>query len=389
MLFKVHGIKYSYKFQLRRLMRTGKKTWEDEITFNHGTSNSTGVAILFKSNEIKLINQVHIAPGRATLVDVESGGEVFGLINVYCPNNDDTDFLNNVFLEACSKTKSENLVFSGDRNTVLNNPVDKAGGAESHIKNVKFNCQSLLNNILTDWGFCDVFRINNPDARVYTHFDKQHKTHSRLDFFLVDDRLVNLPVCRSNISHGVCYDHSYVTLTLQGNPLIHGRCYWKFNDTHLSSEKFTQEVRTIICDILSYSYDSFSGVWDTIKFRIKDYAIYFGKKTKKCKMVEKKRLTEMIESIRKEGTFINNPTDTEELLQLEARLENIIKEEMDGVIVRSKAQFVEKGGRLISWWTRKVGNPFLLRTRSLSTLSSSTRSSTPWLIRIVRQQIVT
>ena len=74
-------------------------------------SNSTGVAILFKSNEIKLLNQVHIAPGRATLVDVESGGEVFGLINVYCPNNDDTDFLNNVFLEACSKTKSENLVF--------------------------------------------------------------------------------------------------------------------------------------------------------------------------------------------------------------------------------------------------------------------------------------
>ena len=49
-----------------------------------------------------------------------------------------------------------------------------------------------------------------------------------------------------------------------------------------------------------------------------------GKKTKKCKMVEKKLLTEMIESIRKEGTFINNPTDTEELLQLEARLDNII-----------------------------------------------------------------
>ena len=57
---------------------------------------------------------------------------MFGLINVNCPNNDDTDFLNNVFLETCSKTKSENLVFSGDWNTVLKNTVDKAGGAESH-----------------------------------------------------------------------------------------------------------------------------------------------------------------------------------------------------------------------------------------------------------------
>ena len=200
---------------------------------------------------------------------------MLGLINVYCPNNDDTDFLNNVFLEACSKTKSENIVFSGDWNTVLNNTVDKAGGDESH-KNA--NCQSLLNNILTDWGFCDVFRINNPDARVYTHFDKQHKTHSRLDFFIDDGRLVNLPVCSSNIAHGFCSDHSYVTLTLQGNPLIHGRGYWKFNNTHISSDEFTQKIRTIICDILSSSSDSFSGVWDTIKFRIKDYAIYLGKK---------------------------------------------------------------------------------------------------------------
>ena len=54
-------------------------------------------------------------------------------------------------------------------------------------------------------------------------------------------------------------------------------------------------------------------------------------------MVEKKLLTEKIENIRKEGNFINNPTAIEELLQLENRLDNIIKEEMDGVIVISKA----------------------------------------------------
>ena len=67
-------------------------------------------------------------------------------------------------------------------------------------------------------------------------------------------------------------------------------------------------------------------------------------------MVEKKLLTEMIESIWKKGPLINNPTDTEELLQLEARLDNIIKEEMDGVIVRSKAQFVEKGERCTKYF---------------------------------------
>ena len=248
--------------------RDWRNSWGGDIIFNHGTSNSTGVAILFKQSvqdEIKILNHVHISPGRATLVDVESGGTVFGIINVYCPNSDDTSFLNSVFLEACSTTKSDNLIFAGDWNTVLNNNLDKAGGAAVH-NNV--NCQTLLNNIMGDWGFSDVFRLNNPAARLYTHFDKQHSTHTRLDFFLVDDKLVNLPVCSSNISHGFSSDHSYVSLNLQGNPLSHGRGYWKFNNSHLYSEEFTQEVREIIKDTVSGSYDSFNGLWDTIKYRL-------------------------------------------------------------------------------------------------------------------------
>ena len=119
-----------------------------------------------------------------------------------------------------------------------------------------------------DWGFSDIFRLDNPDARIYTHFDKQHKTHTRLDFFLVDDDLVNLPVCSSNVSHGFNSDHSYVSLTLQGNPLSHGRGYWKLNNSHLQSEEFTNEVKAIISETLAGSFDSFNGVWDTIKYKI-------------------------------------------------------------------------------------------------------------------------
>ena len=274
-----------------------RKTWDGEIIFNHGTSNSTGVVILFNKNilgSIRILNHVHIIPGRATLVDVESGGKVFGLINVYCPNNDDVAFINTVFLEACAITKSDNLIFAGDWNTVLDNDLDKNGGSASHKNS---NCQSKLNNIMGDWGFSDVYRLENPNTRVYTHFNKQHNTHSRLDFFLVDDNIVNLPICSSSISHGFNSDHSYVALTIQGNPISHGRGYWKFNNSHLQSEEFTSNAKDIIAETLSGSFDSFNGVWDTIKFRIKDYAIYFGKKTKKHKLAEKQLLMDKIKSI--------------------------------------------------------------------------------------------
>ena len=278
--------------------------WGGEIIFNHGQSNSTGIVMLIKrssSNVINIVNTTHIVPGRATLVDVESGGIVFGLVNVYCPNNDDSDFINTVFLEACANTKSDNLVFAGDWNTVLDNNLDKSGGASNH-KNVK--CQNLLNNIMGDWGFSDVYRINNPEAKIYTHFDKQHRTHSRLDFFLVDDKLINLAVCSSNISYGFNSDHSYISLTLQGNPISHGRGYWKFNNSHLLSEEFSREVRSIINETLSGSFDSYNGVWDTIKFRVKDYAIFFGKKTKKYKTAEKNWLWIILTSSKQNRTTV-------------------------------------------------------------------------------------
>ena len=60
------------------------------IVFNHGTSNSTGIAILFNHSivgDINILNTVHITPGRATLLDIEKGGTVFGIINVYCPKS--------------------------------------------------------------------------------------------------------------------------------------------------------------------------------------------------------------------------------------------------------------------------------------------------------------
>ena len=330
--------------------REWQLAWGGKIIFNHGTSNSTGVAILFNQNilnSIKILNHVHIAPGRATLVDVESGGMVFGLVSVYCPNNDDTAFINNVFLEACANTKADNLVFAGDWNTVLDNGLDKAGGAVSH-KNV--HCQSTLNNIMGDWGYSDVFRLNNPDARIFTHFDKQHSTYTRLDFFLVDDNLVNLPICCSNISHGFNSDHSYVSLTLKGNPLSHGRGYWKLNNSHLFSEEFTNEVRSIINETMAGSFDSFNGVWDTIKFKVKDYAIYFGKKTKKHKLAEKKIVEDKINKIKESPNYLTDHVHLDELQQLELRLNAIIKADMEGVIVRSKAQYVEKGERCTKYF---------------------------------------
>ena len=125
-----------------------RRDWMGEIIFNHGTSNSTGVVILIKQcklDTLKIINKVNIVAGRATLINVEEGGFVFSLVNIYSPNNDDTTFLETVFIEASSHTNSDNLVYGGDWNTVLDNNLDKRGGAPRHANS---KCQAFINNTM-------------------------------------------------------------------------------------------------------------------------------------------------------------------------------------------------------------------------------------------------
>ena len=54
------------------------------------------------------------------------------LVNLYAPNNDDVDFFRTVFLETLGRARDDFVIMAGDWNTVLNNNLDKMGGALEH-----------------------------------------------------------------------------------------------------------------------------------------------------------------------------------------------------------------------------------------------------------------
>ena len=139
--------------------------------------------------------------------------------------------------------------------------------------------------------------------------------------------------------------HTHVSLKIKGNDIQHGKGYWNLNNSHLKSEGFTQEVRSIINKTVNDSFDSYGGLWDTIKYKIKDYAIYFGKKTKRARNLEKAQLEEKISRLQTLMTEDEEPEAFTELADAQTRLDNIVKEELEGVITRAKAQWVEQGER--------------------------------------------
>ena len=104
-----------------------------------------------------------------------------------------------------------------------------------------------------------------------------------------------------------------------------------------------------------------------------------------------------IEDIKKTPNYQESLPASEALLQLQERLDKILRVEMEGVIMRSKAQFVEKGERCTKYFfgleknrgKKKIINKLVdeltdetlltqeVRRISLAMLSPSTRISTP------------
>ena len=323
--------------------------WEGtQILFNHGASNARGTAVLIKGNDVTIDRHVTLVEGRSSLIEITYEGTKYCLVNVYAPNNDDTSFLETVFQDSSDRQRDDFVLYAGDWNTVLNNILDKSGGQPNHSNR---RCQILLNNFLTDLGLHDVYRQENPDSKVFTHYNKRCKTGTRLDFFLVDTSTMNLPTCTSTISHGFRSDHSYISLTLQGNSISRGRGYWKLNNSHLNDETFCDSIKSIIDETQNGNYDSYGGLWDVIKFKVKDYSIGYGIRKKKEQTKAKSDLENKLTTIKSNISEIDSANGQRlselycELNTVEEKLNSIKSKEIQGIITRSKAQWVEEGER--------------------------------------------
>ena len=237
------------------------------------------------------------------------------------------DLLKKVFLETLGRNRVDYLIMAGDWNAVHDYNLDMMGGIAQHANK---NYQSHINNMIGEYGLCDIFRLSKGNERVFNHFNKTYKTASRLDFFLIDDNLPNFHVCETNISHGFSTDH--ISLNLQGTTIEKGMGYWKLNNSHQHDDEFVSKVNLIINETVNFSNDSYAGLGDVMKFKIKDYAIRYGKNKNKKYIAEKEKVMKKIEEIKKIENFIEDDRMRKELFEAEVNLNKIIDIETQGAI---------------------------------------------------------
>ena len=138
----------------------------------------------------------------------------------------------------------------GDWNLVINPDLDTHNYL--HINNPRTR-NEILDNIIEEDGFLDIYRILHEERREYTWSRRNPvKKQARLDFFLI---IIIIFECflyadATSITPGYRTDHSGIILDLvfnYNNKL--GRGYWKFNNSLLKDQCYIKIVKDTISEV--------------------------------------------------------------------------------------------------------------------------------------------
>ena len=253
-----------------------RREWGGHIEFCHGSSKSTGVAVLFPPKFDLTVEKKVEGGGNFVVLDITIKEQQYLLINIYAPTKD-KEQEQITMLEKIAKILEENqdklVIIGGDLNTYLNPDQDKQGGNTSDISNYAV----LLNCLMEEYSLIDIYRTTNPDKKRYTWrgLTRNGLVQSCLDYFLISSHML-YDVSYASIEPSVKSDHSIISVEFSvDNKSTRGRGFWKFNSSLLMDKDYVALVKDVIKDsVKKYSYLDDKGLmWDLIKSEIRSKTI--------------------------------------------------------------------------------------------------------------------
>ena len=322
--------------------------WGYKLYFSGNKGNSRGTAILFENNfDFSVLNVENDNEGNYTALKINVDGYDFLLICIYGPNTDSPNFFEKIsnLVERSDCTFS---VLCGDWNCVLNHASDTLG--YSNINNPK--ARQAIHDIIGKFNLDDVYKTLNPNSNWPTPLKQ-----ARLDYFLVSNEM--FPFIKSaNILAGYRTDHSVTTLDLAFRPINKKCSYWKFNVSLLRDNIYTGKVKeTIKNTVQDYTSQPISMddelnpssvsklvisdalFLEVLLMNIRGMTIAYSSWKKKQLIELEKSLIHTIDNLEKNL----NSTNSTLLENKKRELENIRNSKMEGVLLRSRARWIDSG----------------------------------------------
>ena len=111
---------------IKKYERIWNSQWGSKIYYNHGASNSQGVAIAFhKDLEICNIESHKLIEGRILSVSATVNDQKIVFVNIYALNKDNIEFFQSLF-KYVETQDYDHVIVGGDLNKTLDDKLDRS-----------------------------------------------------------------------------------------------------------------------------------------------------------------------------------------------------------------------------------------------------------------------
>ena len=371
-----HKMKYNIYFLQETHLRERdlayhRASWGYELYIAGHDSNKGGCAILLNNNFEHKVTKVECDPsGYFIFLFIEIQGKKYILINLYGPSTGDNpvffDTLNNKLQDA----NDELIIMAGDWNCVQDPLLDRKNYATD---NNRKNTRTSIKNLMSDHNLCDVYREISNDKQSFTWRKFNSTKQARLDYFLISETLVYET---KSVSTKASYrsDHSPVVLELKTSTFVHGRSFWKFNNSLLYDLEYVKAIKQVITDIKKqycaqmYNLDNIDMIpnnelslmisdqifLETLLFEIRGKTISFATHKKKNETENEQKILLRMETLEKNL----NDHNQDELNRLRIELQLIRDKKMQGTNIRSKVRWIAHGEKVSKYFCNMENRHF-------------------------------
>ncbi len=257
-----------------------KRGWVGQVFHTQFNAKARGTAILIhKDIPFQAKEVITDTNGRFVIVSGQLLASLVIMVNIYAPNYDDASFFDKLF-STIPSDNNYNLIIGGDFNCVLNTILDRSSNKpQSLTKSAR-----TINDFISQYGVSDIWRFKFDNKKVFSFFYDAHHTYTRIDYFLLDNRLLGNVTCCSYHSITIS-DHGAVSFHVMLPDCFRPSRSWRLNPLLLADEQFVQHISSQTSLFLETNTSpeiSHLTLWETLKAYLRGQIIEYSSRVKKA-----------------------------------------------------------------------------------------------------------
>lgn len=317
-----------------------KRDWVGQVFHSSYSSKKNGVAILVhKKLNFVMLNQKKDEEGRMICVHAIIEGVKINICNLYAPNKDDSNFFHMVNKNIGELDEAQILV-GGDFNQIQDAYLDRTT-YHAAVPRDRLAIQLMMK----DHGLMDIWRVVNPREKEYTFFSHVHKSHSRIDYFLISRQMADI-VADCKIGAIALSDHAPVELVMELKSSKPSGGRWRLNVSVLQDPTLKASMETELNNFFDQnigSTEKISSVWEASKAFMRGYFISKSSYMKKISTVRIRELEFQIKSKEVMLSQCYSEQRFKEICNLKYQLNEIYNKKAEYALFRLKTCFYESG----------------------------------------------